>query len=307
MKKTVLLFLIFILYLNVFAQSDINKLLPDSKACNGWQKDGEAETYNAANLYDFIDGGADIYLEYGFVQAITQEYQKDNFVVTIDIFQMKSAEAAYGIYSSIRNKDDQQLAIGAEGILTDYQVTFRQDCYFVVVTGYDKEEKTQNALKLLGESVSNKIPPSSEKPSQLSLLPQKYCRANSIGIINGVLALNKVLYLAHQDVLDINNKNVQGVFAEYGNEEEQVHLLIIKYENPEIALQKKQVVSEIFKDKYIPAKNYSDFYLNKDRKIFGLYVLNENLYIFHNGTHKNLTSDLVREIKKNEHQGTYSK
>jgi len=59
-------------------------------------------TYNGKALYGYIDGGADLYYEYGFRRAVVQEIVRDSLRIHIEIFEMDSPAGAAGIFSVTR-------------------------------------------------------------------------------------------------------------------------------------------------------------------------------------------------------------
>jgi hypothetical protein len=56
-------------------------------------------TYNGKALYGYIDGGAELYYEYGFRRATVQEVVQDSLRIHLEIFEMDSPEGAAGIFS----------------------------------------------------------------------------------------------------------------------------------------------------------------------------------------------------------------
>ena len=56
--------------------SKLISMLPD--APEGWKIAGEDQSYQRDNLYDYIDGGAELYLSYGFRKVCTRTYSKSD-------------------------------------------------------------------------------------------------------------------------------------------------------------------------------------------------------------------------------------
>ncbi|MDL2305625.1 hypothetical protein LJC72_09860, partial [Bacteroides sp. OttesenSCG-928-D19] len=50
-------------------------------------------------LYGFMNGGADLYFEYGVQQLISRDILYGSQEFTLDIYQMPTPADAYGIYS----------------------------------------------------------------------------------------------------------------------------------------------------------------------------------------------------------------
>ena len=99
-RKLILLFSIFT-FITSFAQDSILDLLPDPMTLPGIQLAGKPEVYYGDDLFDLINGGAEIYFEYGFVKVASQNYSemKGNTSLRVEIYEMTDPEAAYGIFA----------------------------------------------------------------------------------------------------------------------------------------------------------------------------------------------------------------
>jgi hypothetical protein len=80
----------------------------------GWTREGDAETYTKDGLYGYIDGGAEIVLQYGFRElavfkfkpaAASEAAVKE---LVLEVYRMESAEAAFGIYSTKLEGDEER-------------------------------------------------------------------------------------------------------------------------------------------------------------------------------------------------------
>lgn len=58
------------------------------------------ETFTDSSLWGHINGGADLYLEYGFTQLKTQNLMFQGNLVNVQAYLMKDSAAAFGIYSA---------------------------------------------------------------------------------------------------------------------------------------------------------------------------------------------------------------
>ena len=96
--------------------------LPPSCA-PGWAMEGRVATYTPENLYQYINGEAEIYLPYGFKKAACVRYIKASTPsgrpqekgMGVNIFEMGSPLDAFGIYSNFRSSTLPPLKVGAEG------------------------------------------------------------------------------------------------------------------------------------------------------------------------------------------------
>jgi hypothetical protein len=86
----------------------------------GWRRTGPPDRYAKNGLYGYIDGGAEIILEYGFRElsvfrfepAVKTELLKE---LVVEIYRMRSGPAAFGLYSSKLEGGEE----GAPGIASD--------------------------------------------------------------------------------------------------------------------------------------------------------------------------------------------
>ena len=81
----------------------------------GWKWDGKDVKYNSKTLFDYIDGGAELYLAYGFQNATVRRFEKLNQPsITVELFEMASSEDAYGVFSFERQDEAAGIGQGSE-------------------------------------------------------------------------------------------------------------------------------------------------------------------------------------------------
>ncbi len=91
--------------------------------------------YKPDNLYQYIDGGADIYLLYDFQTLLHQDFKSGGTELTVDIYDMGRPEDAFGIYAAERSPAYKFSRIGAEGYQAKGILNFFQDRYYVKLSG----------------------------------------------------------------------------------------------------------------------------------------------------------------------------
>ena len=69
-KRVTIVLIIWIAGLKLTGQ-DIKLLLPALQELPGWQLSAEPQVYDGDKLFELINGGADIYLEYGFSRVVS--------------------------------------------------------------------------------------------------------------------------------------------------------------------------------------------------------------------------------------------
>lgn len=75
-------------------------VLPSSKVLPGWEASYDAMAYEGEDLFFLINGGADLYMEYGFLDVAAVELKHpEKGSVYIELYKMDSDSAAFGIFS----------------------------------------------------------------------------------------------------------------------------------------------------------------------------------------------------------------
>ncbi len=79
-------------------KSTLSEFLPDS--IDGWEVVSEDQFHNRKSLYEYINGGAELYLSYGFSRLISRIYSKpEQPDILVDFFDMRTSRSAYGVFS----------------------------------------------------------------------------------------------------------------------------------------------------------------------------------------------------------------
>lgn len=128
-----------------------------------------APQFYSSNLFEYMDGGADIYLTYGLVALAHQEYKLDAVDMTVDVFDMGHPLKAFGIYSVERSPKYNFMAIGAEGYASEMTLNFLQDRYYVKLSAFG--DQGPQALETFARSISGRIGANHSLPGLIGILP----------------------------------------------------------------------------------------------------------------------------------------
>jgi hypothetical protein len=279
---------------NLKGPDSLEKYLPDSASISPMKVDGKPKIFKGKELYDYIDGGAEIFYEYGFAQAIGQRYAGGDKSITVDIYEMDSPKAAFGIFSVQRDSDMPALAAGDDGTAADTMVAFYQERFYVVITANKPAPGTKQALVQIARAVSQKINKSSQLPKLIKMLPTSNLVPRSKGYASGLLGLNTQFYLGDSNLLGINGRTVECVFARYKFKDNQAHLLVIRYPDSAAANAALHAAQEAFAKKYkaVTLKDISAF-SDKKNLFYRLAADNNFLYIISRSN----SVDLIKEIE----------
>lgn len=150
----------------VEAAEGLSEYFPYSGEMPGWTATEAMAEYIGDDLFRMIDGGAEIYREYGFVRAGTQEFgDQAGHRVTVEIYEMKDPGAAYGIFTFKARQEGTEVALGNGGRQTDYYLNFWKGRYLATLTGSDASAFVKIALKTLGSAVEKKITDTGTPPA----------------------------------------------------------------------------------------------------------------------------------------------
>jgi hypothetical protein len=171
----------------------LRSLLPGGDDVPGWAMDGECQEYEGEDLFTYIDGGAEIYQEYGFRRVIVQDYENDaGKSISLEIFEMAAPAAAYGMFSFKRSGQGRSLDLGGGGELEDYYLNFWKGRFLATLTGFDETAGTVEGLLALAKVVDAKVQEGGRAPELVAHLPPEGLGAGSVKYLKGLLGLNNV-------------------------------------------------------------------------------------------------------------------
>lgn len=172
------------------AADDLRSLLPAAEQMPGWRLVDSPRIFKGDDLFDLIDGGADLYLEYGFSQVVSCRYEGASAAtLQIEVYQMRSDAAAYGIYSITQSSQGAAVDIGQAARLFDYYLVLWKGPYFVSVTASGSSPTVRNEVVQVARLVAARInetgtlPPLVAQLPKAGLLQQKYFCGN-LGLAN---------------------------------------------------------------------------------------------------------------------------
>ena len=124
----------------------------------GWVKTGETRTFEAADLWRYIDGEAERYLKAGAQRVSTADYKFENKVdAVVDIYTMGNAPGAEKIFKSEPAVDVKPIQVGDEARLSSQSLVFRKGTFLVRIVAFEESTETQQALLQLGHGVELRL------------------------------------------------------------------------------------------------------------------------------------------------------
>ena len=133
--------------------------------------------YGPDNLYEYMDGGADIFVLYGVRSLLHLDLKAKATEISVDVFDMGSPETAFAIYAAERSPDFHFFAIGAEGYQYEGMLNFLQDRYYVKLLGFGNGADA--VMEALARTLSARIATNPGFPALLSRLPAENRKPHS--------------------------------------------------------------------------------------------------------------------------------
>jgi hypothetical protein len=200
-------------------------LLPSASETGGWEREGEPQTHRGDALFLLVNGGAELYFEYGFERAVAATYHDTaQKWISLEIYEMKDAGGAYGIYTSKRGASGELLSMGNKALMAGYYLNFWKGNFLVTLTGGDGSPETVETLKRIARAVDRKIQGRGTTPAIVHLLPEAGMDPLSQTYIRGNLGFSK--HGGFRTPCRFAVK--EGVVAEYGK----LVAHVLKYEDP---------------------------------------------------------------------------
>jgi hypothetical protein len=146
-----------------------------------WQPINEVMIYKSDNLWEYIDGAAEQFLNYGFVSVRTREFANDTLRITVDVYDMGSTISAFGIFRAQCPPHQKFLEIGTQAFFSPpAQCLLQKDIYYIKVYAFQGDLNESQAKDLLA-SIAAGIPGTITLPQALALLPKKHRISGSEG------------------------------------------------------------------------------------------------------------------------------
>ena len=226
-----------------------------------WESFGQDAVYDRKTIYEYMDGGAEVYLAFDFRNAFVRKYRNPSGEeIALDIYDMGSPGEAFGIFSC--DREDSEAGIGQESEYGYGLLRFRQGRFFVSITAAGDEKKAERAILELGKAVAPLLGPPGPVPDLLKCLPEAGIKENRTSYFHAAVNLNNRFFVASENILGLG-KDTDCVFAEFAaSPADTGDLLIIRYQDEDRA----RAAYESFLKVYLPEAGPAATALTENRK-----------------------------------------
>jgi hypothetical protein len=146
----------------------------------GWEAVIDKTVYGRLNLWEYINGAADLYLSYDFENLYMAEYSNNKGqAVKVEIYRQSSAENAFGIYTAERMADYNFVDIGIQGYVEPDALNFLSGEYYVKMMSSGMTGVEQAALLTIAKEINSALDRDKKWPDVIKLFPAEGKIANS--------------------------------------------------------------------------------------------------------------------------------
>jgi hypothetical protein len=196
------------------AGTDLAGLLPSPGFVPGWRRSGPSVRFDGVDLYNHIDGAAEVFLELGFDRVLVQDYACGEDELTVELYAMTDEVAAAGVYLMKRGPGTPTPTLPGRHAFTPRQVISYRGNVLVIVTN-DTGQGAVAAMVAAAAALLGALP--EERPLPLgNSLPVAGRLEGTERIIRGPFTLQRVVTLGDGDVLELAGRTT-AVAADYAD------------------------------------------------------------------------------------------
>jgi hypothetical protein len=258
---------------------DLKTFYPEAGALDPAMVREEYREYNRSELYDYINGGAEVYLDLDFVRVGACDYVielEEETYFTLDIYDMGAPLNAFGIYSAERYGDIPEVKMGVEGYMGGGALNFWSGQYYVKIRADDEGKAINRLLLKMAEYVTGRMGDPGDLPGALRLFPQQdRVKASARYAARNLLGIPKL----------------HGFSYRYERKKTEIILYLCPYEDEKKALEAERQFVDRLKSKPRPDKDgkgfvYEDKYMGRGRvfRIGSFVTFAQNLPVINEST-----------------------
>jgi hypothetical protein len=177
----------------------------------GWMQSGEVSIYNADNLWEYINGAADLFIDYGVESCRTADLFSGDISVTVDLYDMGTPLNAFGVFNLESSGRGEAFPNAVEAVVfAPYQALLVKGSLYVKVDVFGGELNSSIGSELL-EAIANELPGQTTYPAVFDLLPSESKIAGSEGYqARGFLGLTELNNCVYAEYIDEDDKTWTG-------------------------------------------------------------------------------------------------
>ncbi len=193
----------------------------------GWQESVALQRYNPDNLFDYMDGEAELYFTYRFARLVVGQYEgPGGMAMAVELYEVANPADAYGLYTYYHMGEPLDLGQGAVKE-PGYRLTFWQNRFFARVFSM-KDAIPDETLMAFARRLSALLPSGGEPPSLVDMLPLDGLRSGSVVFFHDKLVLDNLFWLGIDNALGLT-RETDAVLGSYERSGTELQLLLVQY------------------------------------------------------------------------------
>ncbi|MGD2294758.1 MAG: hypothetical protein PVF22_02865 [Candidatus Aminicenantes bacterium] len=202
-----------------------------------WDMYDRVKIFTAENLYEHINGRAELYLAYNIKSLTTATFENPSErteFIELSIYDMDSSTNAFGIFSVERSQDEAALDLGRQSYSSGSSIFIWKGKYYTTIVTSSTSDKLLQLCLGIAREVAAFLEDSGEPVWGLSALPQKnrvphsvkYFKVDALGLDfmqNTYTAKYRkndaeiTVFLSHQDSSD-SARDTVARYSEYATQ-----------------------------------------------------------------------------------------
>jgi hypothetical protein len=160
---------------SVGSRESLRGLLPVETRADGWRIGTEPEFFDSEDLWEYINGQAEMYLDYGFLQVVTADYTSADGTgsLAVEIYLMESPAHAFGIYAAERSPSETFIEMGVQGYIGENNLNFWKGPYYVKLTSFEAYSGLEETLMTLAGMIAGNVGGRYGEPELFTCFPEK--------------------------------------------------------------------------------------------------------------------------------------
>ncbi|MCK5878626.1 MAG: hypothetical protein KAH24_02535 [Holophagae bacterium] len=177
----------------------------------GWQVESR-KVYSSENLYGHINGGAELFLEFGFKELQAVRLTRGKVQLSVEMYRMTEVLSALGIYLAKCAPETPMAGVIPRNSGDRYQLAMVRGSWFIFINNFDGNRENVPLMRQLANKIAAQV--YDKLLAWPCSLPEKGLVKGSVRLARGPVALQPVYTLGEGDILRLN-RQIWAMLADY--------------------------------------------------------------------------------------------
>lgn len=151
------------------------------------------EVYDSQSVWSYLDDKTALYTEYAFLNLRVQDVVRHNIKLKVEIYRMKNASSAFGIYSIIRSKCSETNLFTSPDCLGNYHYQAAKGPVFVSVINSSGNPAAVEFTRETAQALMKKVIGNPYDLKAFDMFPDSIANVNNVMLARGAEAINKAI------------------------------------------------------------------------------------------------------------------